>query len=364
MRGPALIISLIFLGPLPAEAQDVPWRVPATASVVEKEIRFESEGIELYGVLHAREDVRDGPALVALHGSGTPEHDSWLFEHLVEVLPPMGLAVFVYDRRGTGESGGEYGTTTYQSLADDGLAAAEAIGRTEHVSRRKVGFWGQSQGGWLAMEAGARGEASFVINWAGPLETPAEQNYFVIRNSMKLGGHDDETAARAVGIRRAVDEYVRGEREYAETRDLVAVAEEEEWFERSLLSPADALPTDVSESGWRRNMDYDPIRALERLETQRVPTWIVYGGADPVIPVARSLEVLEERFAGSGEWLDVTVIEDADHVLMFPDDPDFMDSEVDEDELGPESDRYFAILGAWLHRTIGPRWIGFDSVPR
>jgi len=257
MRTFALMIALAMWHPLAAGAQDLPWEVPPTGSVVEKEIRFENDGVELYGVLHTLEEVREGPALVAIHGSGTPEHDSWLFEHLVEALPALGVSVFVYDRRGTGESGGELATATFQDLADDALAAAGAIAATEQVSRDAVGFWGQSQG--------------------------------------------------------------------------------------------------VSETGWRQIMDYDPVVALERLGAREVPTWIVYGGADPVVPVALSLEVLEDRFGGSGDWLDVTVIEDADHILMFPDDPDFMNPEIDEADLGPESARYFVTMGAWLQSNVGIR---------
>lgn len=355
MRTFALMIALAMWHPLAAGAQDLPWEVPPTGSVVEKEIRFENDGVELYGVLHTLEEVREGPALVAIHGSGTPEHDSWLFEHLVEALPALGVSVFVYDRRGTGESGGELATATFQDLADDALAAAGAIAATEQVSRDAIGFWGQSQGGWLALEAGARGKAAFVINWAGPLTTPAEANFFVIENAVTLGGYDAQTAQRAVGVRRAIDEYVRGERDYAEVRDLIASAEEEEWFDRSLLQPAEALPEEVSETGWRQIMDYDPVAALERLGAREVPTWIVYGGADPVVPVALSLEVLEDRFGGSGDWLDVTVIEDADHILMFPDDPDFMNPEIDEADLGPESARYFVTMGAWLQSNVGIR---------
>ena len=90
-------------------------------------------------------------ALVVLHGAGAGTRDSSpLYRHLHETLPPIGVGVATFDRRGEGESEGE-------SRAD----ASRPRRRTRSRSRQRstserVGLWGFSQG---ALGGAARGDA-------------------------------------------------------------------------------------------------------------------------------------------------------------------------------------------------------------
>jgi len=278
---------------------------------------------------------------VVAHGSGTPERDSWLHQHLIEGMPGVGVAVFVYDRRGSGESGGDAESASYYDLADDVLAAADAIGDDRAIDRNQVGVWGASQGGWLAMEAAARGEISFVIDVVGPIVTPAEQMYFAVQNTMILGGYDQEAVERAVSARRAVDEWVRGRLDRSELEPILDAVEGAPWAERAMGVPrTEKLPEDPSTRPWARDMDYDPVLALQTLEANGTPVLIIYSGADAVVPVRESLDVLEAFQPDQADWLDVRVIADADHILMFPENPDFLDPDAAEAVLssrGPES---------------------------
>ncbi len=61
-----------------------------------------------------------------------------------------------------------------------------AIGREDAVDPTRVGFWGLSQSGWIAMEAGMRSEPAFVIAVGSPLTTPAEQMEFLAHNHVLL----------------------------------------------------------------------------------------------------------------------------------------------------------------------------------
>src|SRR5436853_7711947 len=82
-------------------------------------------------------------ALVALHGAGAGTRDSYpLYGHLHETLPPIGVGVATYDRRGEGESEGEVTRGRFEAQARDAIAVAAALG----VER--VGTGGFSQGGW------------------------------------------------------------------------------------------------------------------------------------------------------------------------------------------------------------------------
>ncbi|HTZ81641.1 MAG TPA: alpha/beta fold hydrolase, partial [Candidatus Acidoferrales bacterium] len=134
-----------------------PWSVPSEVNVEHKEITFSSKGARLRGTLYFASSAQHRPAVVVLHGASSPSSNLPLYRHLEEILPPLGINVFVFDRRGSGASeGGGEDSYNFDILADDGIAAATALGSDEHVDRNHIGYWGISQGGWLALLAASK----------------------------------------------------------------------------------------------------------------------------------------------------------------------------------------------------------------
>src|SRR4029079_16813371 len=69
-----------------------------------------------------------GPtARVALHGAGEGTRDSPLLRHLHELLPPHGIGVVTFDRRGEGESTGHATRGRFDLQADDAPAVPRAL---------------------------------------------------------------------------------------------------------------------------------------------------------------------------------------------------------------------------------------------
>jgi pimeloyl-ACP methyl ester carboxylesterase len=82
--------------------------------------------------------------------------DANLYRHLCEGLPAMGIAVLVYDRRGSGQSSGDLDKADYEALADDAVAGQHSLTKFSRIDPDKIGFWGLSQGGWLVLKERAR----------------------------------------------------------------------------------------------------------------------------------------------------------------------------------------------------------------
>src|SRR5436305_8236162 len=77
---------------------------------------FQSGGVKLAGRLVMPEGNGKAPVVVLVHGS---EHDSALdFYALQRMFPAEGIGAFVYDKRGTGSSGGVY-TQDFDVLGND-----------------------------------------------------------------------------------------------------------------------------------------------------------------------------------------------------------------------------------------------------
>lgn len=87
------------------------------------------------------------PIVVLLHGA---EADSAVrFNSLQRRFPAAGIGAFVYDKRGTGSSTGEY-TQDFQILARDAVAAMREARRLAGDRAARIGYQGPSQGGWVA----------------------------------------------------------------------------------------------------------------------------------------------------------------------------------------------------------------------
>ena len=84
------------------------------------ETRFAAEDAELVGRLVMPMGSTSVPIVVLIHGS---EHDSARdYYSLQREFPSAGIGAFVYDKRGTGASSGQY-TQDYLTLANDAIAA-------------------------------------------------------------------------------------------------------------------------------------------------------------------------------------------------------------------------------------------------
>jgi pimeloyl-ACP methyl ester carboxylesterase len=101
---------------------------------------------------------------------------------------------------------------------------------------------------------------------------------------------------------------------------------------------------DPRDSSWLRQMQFDPMPILDQV---KAPILIVYGQADPWIPVELSTERLKSRGTKQTN-LEVKIIDGADHTMMMGVDPK---NQIDPNFFpteAPDSPAYFALLGAWL----------------
>ncbi|TMA24707.1 MAG: alpha/beta hydrolase, partial [Deltaproteobacteria bacterium] len=94
------------------------------------------------------------PGVVLLQGSSANGRNDYVF--IADHFARAGFAALAFDKRGFGESTGNYGTATYDDLAQDAAAAVERLRREPGVDSLRVGLWGLSQGGLLAPLVAAR----------------------------------------------------------------------------------------------------------------------------------------------------------------------------------------------------------------
>lgn len=319
----------------------VPWSAPATVSVVEEEKTFENGPTKLSGTLYLARGRKPQSAIVVTHAAAFPLRDLPLYQHLKEMLPALGIAVFIYDRRGSGKSGGDLQTSDYTLLADDAIAAIRMLKSDARIDPRRVGIWGLSQGGWLALLAASRSpEPAFIIAASAPLVSSDVQMMFRSINVMRVNGYPQADIDQMIATRKAVDDYMRGSGDRATAQRLVDAAKIKPWFK--LLYMGQTV-TDRAVSRWRKEIEFDPLRTMADV---KVPALVIYGAADPVVPVAVSVERLRAEYPK----LDVVVIAGADHSMQVSVPPQVQMDPERISEQAPQAVEYFAILASWLTR--------------
>ena len=105
-----------------------------------RQVRFASRGVTLAGELDLPSGDGPAPLVFVIHHSGPVDRDS--YGYLAELLVAEGYAVFRFDKRGTGMSGGEYGCCE----SEDALAAYRAVTAQDGIDQCNVFIVAQSVG--------------------------------------------------------------------------------------------------------------------------------------------------------------------------------------------------------------------------
>ena len=282
------------------------------------------------------------PAVIVFHAASNPTRDNPLYAHLVEMLPPLGIAVFVFDRRGSGKSEGKLESSDYSMLADDGATAHRMLTRDHRIDPRRIGFWGLSQGGWLSLLAASRSpQAAFAISISAPMNTPDVQMNFAVANILRIKGFSEADIDQAIATRTAVDDFQRGKRDRASAQNILDVAATKPWFVHTYL---EKTFKDPDQSRWAMEMRHDPMATLDAVKQ---PTLVIYGSADPWVPVQTSRERLRASSARHPN-VEVAVIAGADHAMATSvSTADQIEPDLSAKQA-PQSAAYFGLLGAWL----------------
>jgi pimeloyl-ACP methyl ester carboxylesterase len=123
------------------------------------------------------------PAVVIGHGSGraTKEHCRWLAAGFLE----RGFATLCYDKRGVGQSTGEYTSVgprnserMFDLLAQDMAEGVRFLRSQPGIDDARIGLVGASQAGWIIPLAATRTRPAFMIILSGPTVSVGEEIFY------------------------------------------------------------------------------------------------------------------------------------------------------------------------------------------
>ena len=287
----------------------------------EREERVTSGDIALHVRLSLPVGELSVPVVVLVHGS-SDEAATRFYQH-GDFFVANGIGVAVFDKRGTGRSGGVYGYD-FDVLANDVSAVVDWVARQPGVDATHVGLSGYSQGGWIAPLAASRSDkVAFVLVSYGMIDSPAEQERLQTRNLVARRGFSGADLDKVDEVTLASIRVLETNFESAwqELDAVVARYDGEPWF-HALTGTAFAELTAwphwlvrtvgpwVTPTGlpWR----YNSLAALDTLASRGIPSVWMIAGEDRSAPNGLTLEEVRRR-AAVGEPVYLEVFPKTDH---------------------------------------------------
>jgi len=281
---------------------------------------FNGHDVGLAGRLVMPKGAGKVPLAILLHGA---EHDSALTDYYLQrMLPAEGVAVFVYDKRGTGRSGGTY-SQDFDLLADDAVAAMREARRLAGARAGRVGYQAGSQGGWVAPMASNRAPVDFVIVCFGLAVSVIDEDQQEVEMELRDKGYSVEEIAKAQEVARAAENvfasgFTQGFEEFDAAR---ARYKNERWYQDLhgnytyfLLPHTEAeLRAMALKYAWHTPFHYDPMPTLRAGTTPQL--WIL-GGRDYEAPAAETSRRIRSLIA-AGRPFTLALYAHAEHGMTL-----------------------------------------------
>ncbi|KZB86318.1 alpha/beta hydrolase [Amycolatopsis regifaucium] len=268
---------------------------PVPGAAPTGDVSFASHGVTLRGTVVAPEGGGPAPGIVMVHGSGEHERDDYRTE--AEAFAKAGIATLIYDKRTEGYSLFE---RDYSVLADDALAAVQALRSYPGVDPARVGVWGLSEGGWVAPLAASKSkDVAFAVTVGANGVSPDRQQSWAFETYLRRGGVTGSMV------------------------DMVASTN------MRTLAGAGVFP----EAG------YDPVPVLEKV---RQPVLGLWGELDRLTPPGEAVRIFRETLERTGNrQYTLKVFPQAQHGLRRTTDG--------FDKLDGFVPGYLELVGTWVN---------------
>jgi dienelactone hydrolase len=312
---------------------------------------FDSGGTRLHGKLVMPANGNARAIVVWIQGSDddpATDDEYWQYE-----LPPLGIGVFVFDKRGSGGSKGELSADFYVRANDTAAAVREARRLAPQV--KQFGDFGGSQGGWIAPLAATDTALDFVIVGYGLAEGVTAQDRDEVEEQVRAAGYGDDTIEKVRALTTATARIVKshwknGWQEFAALRRkyqsepwIKAIQQENGYTGIMLRTPIAQIKVMGPKLDKHVSFNYDPRPVIATIMPRQL--WVL-GGSDRTTPNARTLAILADIQKHKSS-LDIAIYRDADHGIV----------------------ETFQLQGATRHRhpaslsALIAQWISMDTLP-
>jgi len=292
--------------------------------------------------------------IVMVHGSEGISRKSSHYRSTALKFVSKGISVLIADKRGIGETTGEYlEAPDLHKVSEDIAASVEYLASRKEIRSDKVGLLAFSQGGWIAPLAALKTPfVSFMIIASGSGVSPRDQVIYQRGQELLDDGFPEQEVRGISEYRTVLWSYlgagtVQG---YEAASSALATARSRAWFGKMKFNESLPDPTKLAkkEYDYFRHLDFDPAAAWRNVSC---PTLALFGEKDRHVPVHASVEALTMAFEGKSGLLQVKVFPGAGHPLrLVKGEKEMLRSRGHSpDNYGEQPSDYWPTIFGWLH---------------
>jgi dienelactone hydrolase len=252
-------------------------QVLVAQSRIASTVTFSSGKQTIEGILIRPQAEGKMPAVVFQQGSGNFSFEGYDAKawgphgfYIEDLLLAQGYAVLYCNKRGLGNSSGNWRNNDFQGRADDAYAAVEYLKTRPDIDASRIGISGHSQGGWIAhIVASQHDDIAFVLSLAGPtvgVKAQTEMN--------------DSLRYLCNGV--PVEKMEKKMMKYRKRKKTSAAI-------------GGLLPFIGSARHWNLIYDYDHDEAIRNI---KCPTLLLFAEHDINVPPEQNIRHLNEIFEG------------------------------------------------------------------
>lgn len=296
-------------------------------------LTFQNGPVRLAGAVVKPEGDGPFPAVVIAHGAGPATFDEPAFRVHANAFARGGFVVLLYDKRGSGGSGGLLDTSDYEDLAADLAAGVRYLRTRGDVMPGKIGILGRSEGGWVGTLAASNDSSlRFVILSSGSGVRPSTQTLSAIGRALRKRGASVDEVKAGTDATSALWAYygsiARMDPSRAASGDTREARDSLEKRLRSFARFAPLIPQTVRDPAltsrsffhaYSQMIEYDPLPAFLK---GRAALLEVIGSNDEVVDAESTIAVFE-GLRRRGRDVTVRTLLGVGHslVIMTPDGP-------------------------------------------
>jgi dienelactone hydrolase len=279
-----------------------------------QDVSFSNGDVTLKGTLVLPQGKGRAPAVVRIAGAGPADRVNTVDEYFAY----HGIAFLSYDKRGAGESQGDWKKVGVEDLANDAAAAVSFLAKQPEIDSSRIGVGAGSEGGWVAAAVTSRvPHPAFVFMLAGPAlsfsgELLYEAEAGLSQMDLTRKQFNDAMAYQKWKIKQIASGAVLTDRGWKALQQRTELTRGQPWAEALAPWPRDS---------WRWEkfhlmMPFDPGPYWEKYHG---PVLALYGGKDDNVPAQRNADALRAALKRAGNR-DVTIeiLPDANHEGMDP----------------------------------------------
>ena len=265
-----------------------------------EDITFRGGSFEMSGTLVKPSEEGRFPAVIVLHGSGPESLDGPSYKVIATTLVRSGFAVLLYDKRGVGNSGGDFESALYSDFIEDAIAAVRYLRGRHDIDIDRIGLFGNSESGWFTPEIAYRTDnIAFIFNRVGPPLPWIDTVLWEVRNEFLEAGVAESDLDKLLELTDRRWRYYQAagfDPSIADSLERDAINADLKMLRSTIPLADEVLPEQVQPyedefyASFAANSSYDPGPFLRAID---VPMYYAFGETDVNVPTVQSVEFLD-----------------------------------------------------------------------